>query len=367
MQAWKQNDLVQHLIFWTVYLLATAGSDLVYYPYFLSNLRTNFIMTLPMAGLVYLNLYVLIPRLLMKGKQVLYWFSVIVLSALFLRIVSLVTYELFRFIYYNLDKAEFFWSNEGQVVLGIQFILLFFVSMALFLLKQWYQKEQYARELEEKNLRAELELLKHQVQPHFLFNTLNTIYMLMDKDVADARQALLQFSDILSHQLYDTGKGRIPLEKEFEYLRNYMDIQRLRHEDLLNLDCKLETDNKPYLIAPMLLIVFVENAFKHGQSANGYQVTVSAVVKDHTLYFRVWNSMAPEAFPATKPKAGIGLINVKRRLELLYPDSSELEIRQREEFYEVRLSVQLELGKEEIAGPASIKISQPSLEKEGRD
>lgn len=337
-----QHDLFQHLAFWLVYLLVTAAGDLVYYPYFIGNLRTNLIMTLPMAGLVYLNLYVLIPFLLMRGKPLIYWLSVVLLLGITLAVVILLTYVLFLYFYHNLEQAEFFTSNEGVAVLAIQLCLLFFTTMALFFLKQWYLKERYTRELEEKNLRSELELLKHQIHPHFFFNTLNTVYMLMEKDTGNAKKALLQFSEILSHQLYDSSKDRVPLGKELEYLENYIEIQRLRHADLVELTFCLEPYSGQYLIAPMLLIVFVENAFKHSQSPHGYQVAIHSRVRGSTLLFTVWNSVDPGEHPEKRTRGGIGLANVRRRLELLYPGKSSLQLDQGKDFFEIRLELQLE-------------------------
>jgi sensor histidine kinase YesM len=337
-----QSDLFQHLAFWVLYLIVVAAGDLVYYPDFLSNLRTNFIMTLPMAGLVYLNLFVLIPLMLMRRKAVLYWLSVVVLLGVCVGLKALVTYSLFHFVYENANKAGFFISQQGITVLTIQACLLFFITMALFFLKQWYVKEKYTRELEEKNLRSELELLKHQIQPHFFFNTLNTVYMLMEKDVELSRKALLQFSDILSHQLYDSNKGRVLLEKEMEYLENYIEIQRLRHSDLLELRYEMEPHPGPFLIAPMLLVVFVENAFKHSQSPNGYRVSISSGMRDGKLYFRVWNSIDAIVKPARHTQGGIGLANVERRLALLYPGRSVLSIDRGDNFFEVQLEIELE-------------------------
>jgi len=351
-----QSDFFQHLVFWVLYLVVVSAGDLVYYPYFLSNLRTNFIMTLPMAGLIYLNLFVFIPLLLMRGKPVRYWLSVVVLLGVCLVVKAIITYSLFHFVYGNTEKAHFFISQQGITVLTVQACLLFFITMALFFLKQWYVKEKYTRELEEKNLRGELELLKHQIQPHFFFNTLNTVYMLMEKDVDLSRRALLQFSDILSHQLYDSNKGRVLLEKELEYLENYIEIQRLRHSDLLELRYEMEPHPGQFLIAPMLLVVFVENAFKHSQSPNGYRVSISSKMRDGRLYFRVWNSIDTIEKPVRHTPGGIGLDNVERRLALLYPARSVLLIDRGDDFFEV----QLEIGLDRV-GEKSIPASSHSL------
>lgn len=172
--------------------------------------------------------------------------------------------------------------------------------------------------IEKEKIQSELEMLKQQIQPHFLFNTLNTIYMLMEKDNKEAKQTLMRFSDVLSHQLYEIQEDFVSLKKEIGYIKNYCEIEQQRNEDSLNLSLNLLTDKDNYQIAPLLLIPFVENAFKHGKQADNYWVNIALAVSNKTLNMKVENSCTSSI--KTNEIGGVGLRNVRRRLKLLYPE-----------------------------------------------
>ncbi len=221
-----------------------------------------------------------------------------------------------------IPTANFFDSFEGKIAIVTEIILSLGLSMTLFLIDQWYRKDRSLNEIEQKRLEMELNLLKNQVNPHFLFNTLNSIYITLGNSLVDGKDMLLQFSDLLSYQIYETGKKRVSLKKEFENLINYIAIERVRHKDLVTVTGTFPENCGDLVISPMLLLPLIENAFKHGQSSEGYQIVItSSITPDRTLKFSVENTVAQSIgkSPLSK-KRGIGLKNVKRRLELIYPN-----------------------------------------------
>lgn len=338
----KNTNWLWHLLFWALYIIVWSVRDLVFHPYFFELLQTNTILLLPFIPLVYLNLYFLMPRYLLKAR---YGTYIVILTPLIVLMVLLSRqqyYWLFNDVYGNAAHAAFFNSLQGATIIGTEFIVLLALSMILYLLKEWYQKERYAKELEKQRLSAELALLKQQINPHFVFNTLNTIYHLMEKRTDQAKDVLMQFSDTLSHQLYDTNKEYIPLKKEVEYLKSYIAIEQLRQEDYLKLECKWPQNGlSNFQIAPMLLIPFVENAFKHGRSASGYWIKLNMELDEHgQLTFDIQNK-GKTINGKANPKGGIGLSNVRRRLHLTYPEKHQLKIEDTAESYSTRLKIQL--------------------------
>ncbi|NAS30713.1 hypothetical protein GTQ40_07000 [Flavobacteriaceae bacterium R38] len=214
--------------------------------------------------------------------------------------------------------------------------------MTLFLTDEWYRKDKSMREIEQKQLETELNLLKNQINPHFLFNSLNSIYVMLGKNLNNGKKMLLQFSDILSHQLYETNKKSIELKSEFDNLENYIGIEKVRHEDLVTVDYSFPHHHDDLVISPMLLLPIVENAFKHGQTSKGYQINIQATIAyGNTLSFKVENSVSNEAKKGYKNSNGIGLTNVKRRLELIYPNRHLFNIERDDSRFIVHLKIQL--------------------------
>jgi two-component system LytT family sensor kinase len=179
------------------------------------------------------------------------------------------------------------------------------------------------------NATAELNFLKSQINPHFVFNSLNSVYFLIDKQNAAARDSLEKFSDMLRYQLYECGTNQVSIEKEIDYLKDYIDLQRLRREDNCIIDLRISSGLKGFQIAPLLLIPFVENAFKHLSHYNhgDNQVTIHLEKEDGAMTLAVSNTTEEKGNnPGPLNPGGIGLRNVRRRLELLYPGRHSLVI-----------------------------------------
>ena len=318
----ERSRVTRHLLFWVLFLLLWSAHDLNYHRDILENLQTNLFVFVPYSMLVYFNLYFLTPKLLLRKKIVPYLALLIFSVALAIWLVSYYLYFFFSTINVHLPTAHFFLSIEGRIAITTEIILSLCLSMTLFLIDQWYQKERTLQVIEQKRLETELSLLKSQINPHFLFNSLNSIYLMMNRNLNGGKKMLLEFSELLSYQLYETSKKHISLKREFDNLINYINIESIRHSDLVNVIHSFPKVPGDLSISPMLLLPLVENAFKHGQNSNGYEIIIHADMHSRSiLFFTVKNTTSNQPNPeATKDiNKGIGLSNLKRRLELIYP------------------------------------------------
>lgn len=332
--------IIKHIIFWILISLLWSARDMVYHQNFYQNLRTNVYTFLPYALLVYFNLYILIPKVLLAKKKLRY---VLFLSIGLFLITMLSSWSLdvyFRNMN-NLTTASFFGSYEGRISIVTELLVLVGISMSLSFYSQWNQKEKYAAEIEKKKLEAELQQLKSQINPHFLFNSLNSIYILLSQNLDLGKETLIQFSDLLSHQIYENNKESVALSKEIENLKNYIKIEKVRHVDVLQLEYAFPANENNLFVTPMLFLPIIENAFKHGQSNESYWIKIKMeVLEDHILNLSVENSLNTFKNASTKNK-GIGLRNVQRRLELIYPDNHTLTIEKRATSFKVNLKIKL--------------------------
>lgn len=270
----------------------------------------------------YFNIYFLMPRFLYR-KQYLKYSALLVGNLLFFSgLLALLLYIVFSMV--APQSIPFFFQTTYLVgaTLGSTFTTVFIV-MVIKLVKRHLEMEKKATLLKEEKLATELKFLKSQLNPHFLFNALNSIYFLIKKDPEVAAEALAKFSDILRYQLYDCNENRIPIKQEIEYLENYINIARFS-KNRLDLKVDLEHSLNGEQIAPLLLIPFVENAFKHVSNSKRQDNWLKIELKlhpNHLLDFKVENTCQNETNQdsAWMNDGGIGLPNVKRRLELLYP------------------------------------------------
>jgi LytS/YehU family sensor histidine kinase len=279
---------------------------------------------------VYINLYA-IEKLFNQKKYFLYGFCLIgtiVISSIFIEsFFSLVfndTYSLHNYIF----EITWFVIITSTIKVGLNSI------------KQRLDLEK----MKTKQLETELSLLKTQINPHFLFNTLNNLYGLAQKQKMGTADGIAQLSDLMRYMIYDSGVSKIDLAKEIHQIRQLIKLQKLRFsiEDDLSIDFQIEGDVNAVKIPPMLLIPFVENAFKHGISC--YEpsfLKIDLRIDESKLHLSVKNSIHISRNPQSDLDSGLGLKNVRRRLELLYPDSHELKIRKEEKNFEIDLSLNL--------------------------
>lgn len=220
------------------------------------------------------------------------------------------------------------------------------LAMSIKLTKNWIESQRRTQLLQQEKLETELKFLKSQFNPHFLFNTINSIFVLIHKNPDRASESLAKFSNLMRYQLYDCNEQQIPLQQELSYLENFIELEELRQESNFELD--LQTNpilGEHWMIAPFILMPFVENAFKHvSQKQDGTDwIRIDLNVVDNQLIFLVKNSVS-NAFKASQDVvkySGLGLKNVQRRLDLLYPDRYKLEVMPKGDQFEVRLNLQL--------------------------
>lgn len=198
-------------------------------------------------------------------------------------------------------------------------------------------------ELEKDNTQLELNFLKAQINPHFFFNTLNNIYSLIEDKDEHAANTLLQLSDLMRYSLYDSNQHLIPLERECTFVKDYVELERIRHKNNVSISLSIRNERKKNLsIPPLILATFIENAFKHGvkSTIEASWVSIELEVQAATLVFVVKNSKPPKRVADGLP-GGIGLFNVRRRLELLYPGHYSLQIQNGTTGFEVKLTMDL--------------------------
>ena len=232
--------------------------------------------------------------------------------------------------------------------------------LSLKTIKTWHQKQVQNETLIREKANAELQLLKAQIHPHFLFNTLNNIYSFTLTKSPLAAELVQKLSDMLGYMITDCDHTMVPLEKEIQLIEDYIGLEKVRYGNRLDIQMHVNGDYKNKMIAPLLMIPFVENCFKHGASMmRGKQwMQLSIHVNNNVLYFNLTNSK-PLHPVNTKSKNGIGLLNVKKRLGLLYPDKHQLIINVNEGVYNVQLQIELQtqMAAEEKSKLITIPIS----------
>lgn len=303
----------------------------------LSLLTIDFLVIKMMIFLVnYLWLY---PKLLRKKKYWQWVVSVVILVflAVALRyVLEEVLYPtFFGFRNYSPDTSISYYAEDGFLWLS-PWVL---ISTVLGFAEDWTKMKKDKQALEQQNTQAELALLKSQLNPHFLFNTLNSIYSLSYQKSDKAPDAILKLSEVMRYMLYDSEDKMVLLEKELQYLHSFVDLQKARFKENIYVDLLVEGTVTNQLITPVLLIAFVENAFKHGVLSDPSDpVLIHVIVEGNQLQMNVQNRINHQQKDQT---GGIGLPNIYRRLELLYPGQHTLNIKENDTHYICELSLQL--------------------------
>ncbi|MCW3128225.1 MAG: hypothetical protein JWO03_3883 [Bacteroidetes bacterium] len=217
------------------------------------------------------------------------------------------------------------------------FLLVLFAAFGIKIADLWRRSEERNREIENEHLRTELSFLHMQINPHFLFNSLNTIYGLSLKKSDNAPKAVLKLSQLLRYMIEENGHDKVPLEQEVTYLNNYIEMQKMRSASSLTVTFEVRGDTSMAMIAPMLLLPFVENAFKYGISNSALSpIDIVLSADRESIIFTVTNKKFDYL---ERHSSGIGIPNVQRRLELMYPDSYELDIRDQSDIYSLSLKI----------------------------
>ena len=232
-------------------------------------------------------------------------------------------------------RGHFRMRMHEQAAWFLYFVVYMF-SVAVGLLTQLYRQTMEKKEIEMEKNKAELALYKAQINPHFMFNTLNTLYGLMITKSDKAEQAFIQFISMMKYMYSNGTKDFIPLDEEAEYIRQYIELQKARLNEHTKVTFGYDTDGDEHRIAPMLLITFVENAFKYGVSSHqDTEISIRLSAKGRTMHFAVSNAIMRD----TAKGDGIGIINCRKRLALLYPGAHELKISQTADTFSAELSI----------------------------
>lgn len=329
------------MIFWVAYLVFSTVQFSLFSD---SPELSNVIMRMLLAvwidmGATYFTVYILFPRFLYTKKYLEFTVSFIFSAAAFIIMQRVLLY----YISYPIFSPQYltygFWKiNPVYSFFNIYSVTSVFASFKLF--RFWYENQKQKEELENQNRISELTMLKAQVSPHFLFNTLNNIDSLIVKDQEAASDSVIKLSEILRYMLYEANTDWVQLDREVFYIQSYISLQKLRikNKDFVNFNISGETSD--IKISPMILVPFVENAFKHGsKSAKGAGIKINLLVADDFINFSVANKVHKTENISKDQTSGIGLKNVRRRLDLIYPGNYTLVAEERNGEFLVDLRV----------------------------
>lgn len=338
------RPISRHLLFWSsciLYSIVNAGwTDNDLWVFSLTpKLLTDLITIMP---IVYINIYLLMPILYDRRRYVTYiccLFFLLMAGALAKRFYAFAIWIPLENMSHPANKMPTeFWIPVRVMQNTALIFPVVAVTMVFKLLINAYQQEKRLRAIERENFNTEISLLKAQINPHFFFNTLNSLYFLTMEGSPKSPELIMHLSKLMRYMLYETSTSQVLLTDEIAHLENYIAIEQMRFSERLELSFLYSGEIDGQWIAPLILLPFVENAFKHGIENNGGWVTIDLKINEKRLYLKVENSFAEVADPGHQ---GIGLKNVKRRLELIYPTQHVLDIKQDNNIYQVDLKISL--------------------------
>jgi two-component system, LytTR family, sensor kinase len=347
-QHWFYKYKLYHVLFWSLYNYlwwavsingpVDAARAILFSPFAIK--FAFYVIFETLAN--YFNLYFLIPKFLEKSKFTTY-IALLIITIAGTASVIVLGYYLGAFFtgksladMYGKESCSFFHLLLGSPLSSTTASLT--LGMSIKLTKNWLQTQRRQQLLEKEKLETELNFLKYQFNPHFLFNTINSIFFLIHKNPDKASASLAKFSELLRHQLYECNDTQIPLTQEITYMENTIDLEKLRQNDNLRVTFEVEKTGN-YVIAPFILMTFIENAFKHVSKHTDQEnwIRIKLYI-DEKLHFSISNSTADNVQDIIR-YGGIGLKNVQRRLDLIYPGQYDLSIQNKTTSFEVNLQI----------------------------
>jgi two-component system, LytTR family, sensor kinase len=336
----KKKKVLYHLLVWVaIYLLWV----LAFRSYSVSITKT---MTIEFCYLIFItaDYYVIanfiVPQFLLEKKNVLFVSSVIIVIAFSAWLRALVALQMNLHFFRSFRVIDFATLYLNSFINISLWVLV--VTMGKMLIDR-IQTQQQLEFLEKERVKNELDYLKAQINPHALFNSLNTIYGHIDKANQVARNILLHFSELLRYQLYDCGAEKVILRKEIEYVTNYVAFQRLRKSEYLVVNLEIGNIEPGLDIAPLLLVVLIENAFKFVSNFcdKENKIDIKIFTEGAILHSSFFNTKELQQAAVPGNSNGIGIVNLKRRLELLYPRKYNLTANVKHDYYETKLTIDL--------------------------
>ncbi|HMW39825.1 MAG: histidine kinase [Saprospiraceae bacterium] len=286
-----------------------------------------------------LNLYLYFPKFLQSNSFILF-ISALIGTCL---IASPLKLWINQFLCQSESSPCAEWITDPK----FHFISLLIVGSVSSLIRipfDWLRVQNEKKTLQTRTIESELQFLKNQINPHFLFNTLNNLYALTLKKSEYAPDMVLKLSDMLRYMLYECNETVVPLSKEIQYIRNYLDLEKLRLSREANIQLNIEGDSEGIKVAPLLFIPFIENSFKHGLRNHQGAAFINIYFGiSNELNFQIINSKSMDmpGFGRSKPSGGIGLTNVRKRLELIYPDMHRLNISDEPDQFIINLTLKI--------------------------
>ena len=334
----RSKNIILHLTFWSLYLLSEYLANLFHYrPGEGHLLWLHILEGLPTILVpAYLTAYWLVPRFLERNRTVLF-----LLGVLFIGVLVFLGRLGMLYLWISLEGDAVNYIPPSKVLKNtIRDYSVIALAVCLKIINDWRQQRQLNRQLRQAQAEAELQLLKAQLHPHFLFNTLNNIYGLSLQQSDKVPDSILRLSRMLDYLVYYARKERIALSKEVELIRNYIALEQMRYGEKLRLAAHLPAVSEEVEASPLLLLPFVENAFKHGARGEDgiWWIKMHLQLVGHHLSFSIENSKGPQ--PAGK-RGGVGLSNIQERLALLYPQRHQLMIDEARDVFSVRLEIKL--------------------------
>lgn len=336
--------LLRHIVLLLgVFTLIFCSGQFSEYPGISRYIRLFFVYIV-MIITFYVNMNILVPRFFFKNQYIIYIFLLLLLVVIDLFTMKYFLNHIFEPIqntYYDKTSGN---GNMYQSTITIGAVILVTTMIKLF--QRWVHDNEKITELNNITLTMELSELRNQINPHFLFNMLNGIKALVRTDQEKAIIVIMKLSEFLRYQLYENNEEKILLKSEIVFLTNFLDLEKLRRDNL-SVDISPSKDDplifRSIFIPPNLFTTFVENAVKHSINITGTEsyIRINIVVEKDKLYFTCINSIDPEYIPSKGKSNGLGLANIKRRLELLYGKNHSLEINASEKEYNVKLIIPL--------------------------
>ncbi len=339
----RRNIILIHLLFW-FYIINQS-----LFPLYIGQLDekllvdNKYLMDVCISTILnmisFYPIYILFPRLLKFNSRVTAILTGLILVVLVTAFRVPAEYYIWKLFMSQPGKEMVFvtaymWNNLRMVIIiGIYAILIRFMI-------NWFESQKLRDELINRQQASELALMRSQVNPHFLFNTLNNIYSLAYRKSDEAPEAIMKLSSIMRYMLHDSASPMVPLEKEIEYLKSYIELQNLRikHPDFVSL--RIEGNPTDRTIAPMLLISFVENAFKHSSKNHLPGILIHLSVPEEVINFEVVNYKKKTTNGQDEITSGISLASIRRRLELIYPNKHKLLISEDAERFSINLIIE---------------------------
>jgi two-component system, LytTR family, sensor histidine kinase AlgZ len=341
----QNKNLWVHLSFWCVYLSFNFYQISVFqrrieefdWGMGVIMIVSQFILTVAIA---YINYFFLLPRFLERKRWMPYLLEFIIPFALI--ITARVIAQRYIVDGYTYQEKYFYSSTFIIQTAVITLFITIFISLLRFV-SDWFELEAIKKEVQNEKLTAELNFLKAQINPHFLFNTLNNLYYLAYSKSENTTEVISKLSHVMRYMIYDANHERVMLDKEIEYMQNYISLERLRLNNQIPIDFTINGNTTGVEVAPLILITFLENAFKHGVTSTNAQSWVKILIQVDSgkLRYIVENSKGKNALHDNGGKSGIGLVNVRRRLELMYPSKHSLRVDDTDLRYYIELEITL--------------------------